>query len=667
MLISIFIPLIISKKMTFVKNIKNGVRKLSEGIGLTLHEVAELEGKSYASIRQNALRGYIKAYKHETGTRKGFEYRVHIEDLSAAAKIRYYANRTEPLRPEEVEKEERSIVSLEQLSKQQRESAYLWESILKSWQDYVMQRGSVVSSTREFIDKVNKDNDMNISERTLYRKLKLYRNEGIAALADMRKSRKKEGAKIDDEIWSIFESWWLDESRRSVGYCYKIINAYAKMHAPEALPLPSISTFRRKTNEIPEAVKIYFREGKRAYENKVLPYIQRMYDFMSNDFWSSDYHTLDIMVRDDVTGKVFRPHVVTWIDVRSRKVLALRLCESSSSDGVVLAFRDAVMRFGIPKNVYLDNGREFLVHDFGGRNKRKTSVTADYGTNILDRLGVNMINAQVKNSKAKVIERSYRAVSEQFSKLYITFCGNAPGNRPERHNEVLKDEDNIPLLSKVKNDLLSYIEGFYNEEPSNAEGLFGKSPNECYEKNLISKRTASKEQLNIHLLRASDKQTYQRNGVYLTFSDVKIQFYNPDLVNDLFKKKVYVHYDPENLDEVRLYNEDEIFVGVAYRKDKGGYDMQRDLEAVKKNNAVHKKLKKNMKILEKSMKDNPAMLEVAIENARRKQLEVVDPKATVIEPMRLVYKEEKLVSGQDVAVVDLKKMIDTIKARKEDV
>lgn len=215
--------------------------------------------------------------------------------------------------------------------------------------------------------------------------------------------------------------------------------------------------------------------------------------------------------------------------------------------------------------------------------------------------------------------------------------------------------------------MLSYIEGFYNEEPSNAEGLFGKSPNECYEKNLISKRTASKEQLNIHLLRASDKQTYQRNGVYLTFSDVKIQFYNSDLVNDLFKKKVYVHYDPENLDEVRLYNEDEIFVGVAYRKDKGGYDMQRDLEAVKKNNAVHKKLKKNMKILEKSMKDNPAMLEVAIENARRKQLEVVDPKAAVIEPMRLVYKEEKLVSGQDVAVVDLKKMIDTIKARKEDV
>ena len=97
-------------------------------------------------------------------------------------------------------------------------------------------------------------------------------------------------------------------------------------------------------------------KGEKAKDDLILPYVQRDYGSIdSNEWWTSDYHTLDMMVRDDRTGEVFRPHVVVWLDIRSRKFLAWRVRRSSDSDGVVLAFKDAVKTYGIPSNVYLDN------------------------------------------------------------------------------------------------------------------------------------------------------------------------------------------------------------------------------------------------------------------------------------------------------------------------
>lgn len=642
-----------------------------ETVWLTLAEVAELENKSYSGIKKDVLRGKIKAEKVETGQRCGFTYQVALSELSESAKIKYYAMRGEERGEEHdaVSGEEDSLeergkegVDFEQLTRKQREKAFVWQECIQIWRRYVAQyEGREEEATAAFIREYQ--TDLRLSRRTLYRKWKDYKEHGLAGLADLR-GKRTTGKKreVDERLKRLFEDWYLDENEPSVRYCYQNLRRYAQMEMP-GIAVPSESTFYRIAEDIPLSVRKYFRQGERVFENEVAPYVKRRYDFLSNEYWSADYHTLDLMVREDVTGRVFRPHVVTWIDVRSRKILSLRLSESSNSDQVILAFKDAVTRFGIPENVYLDNGREFLVHDFGGRGTRKTDASATRGTNILDRFGIKMVNAKVKNSKAKVIERSYRVLSEQFSKMYLSFCGNNPVNRPERHGKLMKKEENIPLLSEVTKNLRLYVEGIYNEEISQAEGLNGKSPNGCYEENLASKKMAPLELIQLHLLRSSTLRTFGRNGVTLTFGETKMQFYNPDLVEELFMKKVYVHYDPEDLRRVKLYDENEVFVGEAMQKSEGGYQILEDTEAIKENNAAVKALRKRSKAYKEDMKDHPKLLDVVsrVSSEKIKALKGMDVK--VLKMASLPYTQEQKVSG-DATLVDFDRMIRSLKKQK---
>lgn len=641
-----------------------------ENVLLTLNEVAELEGKSWGAINKSIQRDKLVALKIPTTEKCGFEYRVKLDDLSEKAKRKYYSklkvtDGTDGLGLED-EKEDKYVDNIEELSDKQRKEIAYWKKVLDDWRSYISNYpGQTTEMTDEFIKIHNIQNpDKAIKERTLRQKWKDYRDYGDVALADHRASRKDKGKTSINEIaWSVFLQWWLDENEPSTSYVYRLTCAWADLKMSELLPLPSEDTFRRALLKVPVPVVKYFRNGMKEFEDECLPYLVRQYDFIdSNDIWSADYHTLDMMVRDDVTGKVFRPHLITWIDIRSRKVLGMRLCESSNSDGVILAFRDAAKKFGLCKEVYLDNGREFLVHDFGGRGKRKTDENVDYGSNILERLGINMINAKVKNAKAKVIERSFKKVSEQFSKLYITYCGNRPENRPDRHNKVLKNVKNIPLLSEVTEELRIYIEGSYNMEDSKAEGLDGKSPNECYSANLVVKRVATEEQLNLMLARSTRLQSVDRNGVYLRFGEKKIFYYSEELIESYFKEKVYVRYDSEDLSSVRVYDSEERIIGVANRLETGGYDQAEDKESIKKMNSKIKKMKTFVKeYMEETtdIYDAPEMREIMLEAARKKiENDRTSYNAKVFEPVDFGRNEveyDKAVGDSE--IIDFEKMI----------
>ena len=566
---------------------------------LTLKEAMYFENKTWGTVNKYIQRGKIQAEKLDTGLRCGFEYRVPLTELSKKAQQRYFKERREnaPERlfvdedvGEEAEDEKRPV-NFELLTNEQRLEALRWETIIRLWQaEVAFLKDKKTEATKEFVRKYNNENEPKISVRTLYEKDKAYKKYGVTGLADMRKSRKKRGTRMDERLYSAFVQWYLNENRLTISYIYENIKRWVEQEGLD-IKVPSEASFRRAAESIPVAAIKLFRYGSKVYSDECEPFVQRLYDdIYSNDYWSSDYHTLDLMVKDDVTGEIYRPHLCTWIDVRSRKVLAMRLRKSADSHGVVLCFKDAVGTYGLPGNVYLDNGREFLVHDFGGRGRRKTDSNAFYGTGILERLGITMINAIVRNGKAKVIERSFKQITSEFAKLYITYCGNRPENRPYAHNTILKNEKNIPLASAVKKDLENYIFGIYNENVSEAEGIRGKSPNEAYAENLITKRVLKKDQLNLMLLRNAKLQSVDRNGVFIKIAGAKIWYYDADFVSANLKRKVYVRYDPDELTSVRVYDENEVFMAELKKMPTGGYDMASDIEAIKYVNAGKKKL-----------------------------------------------------------------------------
>ena len=636
-------------------------------IYITVNEAAELEGEKSKTLRKRIERGKLKVIK--TDTREGFQYLVNLSSLSAKAIAKYYAEKNSELDKQDLQKikaeleakkygERYKNLTVEDLTEKQREQIVFWRGIIKAWRSYISdfpKQGT--EKTKEFLKVLNATQSKSISHRTLQRKYANYRKYGEIALADDRSMKREKKSTIPDLVWDIFLTWWLDEAQPTVAHIYDLVKKYLEDNEMnEYLPMAHRTTFHRAVKNIPQPVVKYIRYGEKTFTDEVLPYVQRFYRHLhSNEIWTSDYHTLDFFVKDDLTGKVFRPHVVVWQDIRSRKILSLRVCESSNSHGVINSFREACIGFGLPHNVYVDNGREYLVRDFGGRGRRKADQNAQVETTILQALGIHMINAKVANGRAKVAERTFKQLASEFSKLFLTYCGNRPENRPERHSDVMKNEKNIPLLSTVTEDLRTYIEGWYNTKASTGEGMNGKSPNEVYAENLISKRTATQEQINMLTMRSTRMQMVKRNGVFLDFGQGKLWFYNTDLVHDYMNQKVYVRYNSEDLREVWIEDEKGRFLCTAERLGAGGYNMDSDLETMKKVQRLAKEQRAKVKDFKRAHHaDVGTALETMLNRAKKNiaaDQTVYD--ASILEPLTFENKPEARAVGDDGYVSDL--------------
>ena len=656
---------------------------MNKQILLTVDEVCKLENVTHRALRMKITRGSIDAIKINTNRGCGFEYRIDLQELSEAAKVKYYAKMKNYNTSNEREikhitddnlykNEKNELKKWEDLTDKQKEKAYTWEAIIRAWRKYVDDfNGKETDATKEFIKSYNKKGEIKVSQRTLYRKWTAYKDNGIVALADFRGNKNNTGNEIADEVWNIFQDWYLDINKPKVAFLYKALTYHFEMENPTLLPLPSESTFRRAIDSrIPKSVLTYFREGKKVWTDECAYYLRRDYSTLnSNDIWTSDYHTLDLFVKDDITNEIYRPHLIIWSDIKSRKVLSISLRRSSDSHGVFLSFRNAVIKYGAPEMVYFDNGREFLASDIGGRGRRKTDINADYGKTLFERLGIRMINAKVANGRAKIAERQFNTMANQFSRMFETYCGNRPENRPEGHVDRLKDEKNIPLLSEVENELKNYIEGYYNNISSNADGLEKRSPNAAYQKHLLKIRTIAKSQLDELLLRTTRLQTYKRNGVYVTIGNTKVYFYNSDITINYLDKKVYVRYNPDDLSEVIIEDEQGRYVGKAVREVTGGYGLANDTDSIKNLNKTNKMLEKIARDYKKveDMASIPSVREVISKKSQEMMEENVQRYyAKIIEPILNDSEYKKAVGAENMGaeIVDFDRMIENANRNK---
>ena len=64
---------------------------MNKQILLTVDEVCKLENVTHRALRMKITRGSIDAIKINTNRGCGFEYRIDLQELSEAAKVKYYA------------------------------------------------------------------------------------------------------------------------------------------------------------------------------------------------------------------------------------------------------------------------------------------------------------------------------------------------------------------------------------------------------------------------------------------------------------------------------------------------------------------------------------------------------------------------------------------------
>ena len=261
----------------------------------------------------------------------------------------------------------------------------------------------------------------------------------------------------------------------------------------------------------------------------------------------------------------YRLYLTAFFDARSGIFTGCYVTNAPSSQSTLIALRRGILKYGIPENIYVDNGREFLTYDVGGlghrKKKPKDGQERFEPPPVFERLGIHMTNAIVCNAKAKVIERRFRDVKDHLSRLFDTFTGGNVLEKPERLKSVLKD-GRIPLDATLVETVEDLLDWYFNQQPYGGAVArdHGKPRQQVYNENLHTKRVASAEDLNLMLMRSSRAQKVTRRGVHLDIAGQRIDYWNDELVFNYLGQQVYYRYDPDDLSEVRVYDLQDRFI-----------------------------------------------------------------------------------------------------------
>ena len=537
---------------------------------LSTQEVARLYGKHESTIRRWAKSGKIQAasFLNEFNSP---EYLFPLDVLDTSIQEKYFAQLKASIPAPSADILPKRKVSRpldHYTAEEQREIAW-WMKTVDDWQRYRSKYpGSKAEADDRFIALCAKtDPEHEFSIDTLYRRWKSIKQNDLDGLIDKRGKWKKGKSDIQPEAWDAFLYFYLQEAQHPMMKCYEYMKLLLREDHPDLVAdLPSYTTFtRRVKSDIPEAVEVLGREGQKAFRDRCAPYIRRTYESMaSNEWWIADNHTFDVITQGD-NGQRHRLHLTAFFDARSGIFTGCYVTLNPSSQATLIALRKGILKYGIPENIYVDNGSEFLTFDIGGRGHRKRKPKDGQERfeppPVFERLGIKMTNALVRNAKAKIIERRFRDVKDHLSRLFDTYTGGNVLEKPERLKGVLKNGE-IPLDSTFTEAVEELLDWYFNQQPYGGEVIAdrGKPRQQVYNENLYTKRVAGAEDLSLMLMRSARPQKVTRRGVHLDIAGQRLDYWNDDMLMNLLGKQVYFRYDPDDLSEVRVYDLEDRYI-----------------------------------------------------------------------------------------------------------
>lgn len=655
---------------------------------LSVREAAELKGCSERYIQKSCKEGKLQC-TIEINDKNKVKYMIPISALPEILQTKYYASKREkagiePAKTAVKEVKNTVLKAFEDFSETERKQIVLWKSILDNWQKY---RADYVGKKTEvdklFVGKCQLEHpELDISVDILYRKYSALKNNQLHRLCENRGGWNKEKSSIPAEVWDQFCFLYLSENKPTVSRCYDLTLECAKEYYPELVDaIPCERSFRRHIkSDIPEAVRIYLRDGDKAMKDKCVPYISRMYDNLhANDVWIADNHTFDIQSYDETEGTIHRLYLTAFLDAKSGVLVGWNVCLSPNSQSTIIALRHGIMRFGIPKAVYFDNGREFLTHDVGGKGhrRRKSDNEEIEPPTILQRLGIEMHNAIVRNAKAKPIERTFSTLTLQFARMFEGYCGGTIMQRPESLKRRIK-EGKLPCDFEVRELINEWIDYDFNvQDYGGSETKYkGMSRIDVWNQDIksVGVRKASESDLNLMLMRSTRIQKIKRNGVFVDVVGEKVWFTDPEITVKHLGEEVYVRYDPANLTNVRIYDKDDRYLWTFECADKLLVDYITDTkkeisDAMEIQRRSQKFIKAEAKAITDGMSNSvkiDLMSAAALKTAHGKdKFKIVMPTNVIV--MRADEEEEQLPQavGEDI-VIDITKMNRNAENRKKE-
>ena len=368
---------------------------------------------------------------------------------------------------------------------------------------------------------------------------------------------------LTQEMKNIFIKFLMHPNKFSVGKAIKLTRHILEKRGFEAIPC--VLTFRRFAEHYKKnnyAQWILFREGEKAYHDKVEAYIERDISVLNvGDVLIADGHVLNFQVINPFTGKPTRATLVGFLDWKSTALVGYEIMMTENTQCIASALRNAILNLGIiPKVVYQDNGKAFKSKYFQNVDFDEEGFNGVYAN-----LGIRSVFAKPYNARAKVIERFFLEFQEEFEKMMTSYIGTSIEDKPawlkrgeklhrDMHKKLTKNY--IPTVQEAIKFIDCWIE-FHNSKPCpNDRSITIK---ECL--STVQKQDIDKNILN-DLMMKTEARTINKHGI--TFLGMH---YRSDVILGL-RDKVYVRYSLFDLSKVHVYSMKGEFLCVAHRVQK---------------------------------------------------------------------------------------------------
>lgn len=406
-----------------------------------------------------------------------------------------------------------------------------------------------------FIENWNKNNpDNQTSYSSLIRMRNRYFACGINGLLS-RYGNNSGRSIIKDCYFDYFKNLYLMEGAPSLQTCWDLTLGYAmRENGVERVNFPSCSTFKRRLRrEVPKQSIYLARYGESAWNRKYGNYIDRDYStVICGEAWVSDHAQIDVACLNS-DGSVVFPWVTAWRDYKSGKWLGWILQSGNpNSDHIFQSFYYAVNEFGLPKDVIIDNGKDYRSKDFAGGRQFKVETNQRKTRSVLGELNVNVHFALPYNAQTKPIERDFLKIKELLSKHCVGYRGGNVVERPEKLAKEIKAGKIIPF-EQFKEIFDDFVINVLNKRPSQGKNLAGLSPNQLFNQEFAEKIRPSKDALKLFCMRTSKTFTIIRNGI--KDNELGITYWADWMVSKT-RLKVYLRRDVQNYKEAWAFRAD---------------------------------------------------------------------------------------------------------------
>lgn len=508
-------------------------------IWLNIEEVCKLSKSKKETIRRKCKSGEYKARYKIDGRKKNYEI------LLSSLPIKYIQKYNSYLQPVAVE--EKSLEDYSNAPKWMRAKAEKYLELFNLTKNMTYQ---------EKIDFLADWSAKYPEKHTTYPSLSLalrkFNQGGITALLSNYGVHRRGISKLDESCFEYFKSIYLREGAPSAETSWNITFGFAKQQGINLENFPTSKTFiRRLRAEVPEQAIFMARHGDASWNKKYASYVPRDYSELNAGVcWVSDHAQIDVAV--SFNGTVCFPWVTVFRDAKTSKWLGWFLhADSPNSDHIFQAFYYGVLNFGIPEDVYLDNGKDYRCKDFAGGRTRIIKVKhKNNGGSLIQNLGINIHFALPYNAQTKPVERDFLKIKEFLSKGFVGYRGGKITERPEKLKNEIKNEQ-IMQFDDFKKLFDRFIEEYLNKRPSKGKVLQGRCPDELWAEEFTKKKVISKDALKLFCMRTTNNVTIKRNGIF--DSQLQISYWAEWMITEK-GRKVYIRRDINAYQEAWVFD-----------------------------------------------------------------------------------------------------------------